>query len=62
MSVSLAAPWMCFCCAMSGRQLLFCTVQVFLSHLHSDHHADLASLYVGAMFGRTEPWEVEPLS
>ncbi|CAL8465140.1 g4675 [Coccomyxa elongata] len=32
--------------------------KVFLSHLHSDHHADLASLYVGAMFGRREPWEV----
>ncbi|EIE20382.1 Metallo-hydrolase/oxidoreductase [Coccomyxa subellipsoidea C-169] len=32
--------------------------KVFLSHLHSDHHADLASLYVGAMFGRTKPWEV----
>lgn len=35
-----------------------CSAQVFLSHLHSDHHADLASLYVGAMFGRREPWEV----
>ena len=32
--------------------------QVFLSHLHSDHIADLASLYVGAMFGRLVPWEV----
>ena len=32
--------------------------RVFLSHLHSDHIADLASLYVGAIFGRTEPWEV----
>ena len=32
--------------------------QVFLSHLHSDHIADLASLYVGAMFGRVVPWEV----
>lgn len=36
--------------------------QVFLSHLHSDHHADLASLYVGAMFGRREPWEVSHCS
>jgi ribonuclease Z len=33
-------------------------LQVFLTHLHSDHHADLASLYVGAMFGRRTPWEV----
>ena len=33
-------------------------VQVFLTHLHSDHIADLATFYVGAMFGRTEPWEV----
>lgn len=32
--------------------------QVFLTHLHSDHHADLATLYVGAMFGRKQPWEV----
>ncbi|WIA34413.1 hypothetical protein OEZ86_012748 [Tetradesmus obliquus] len=32
--------------------------KVFLTHLHSDHHADLASLYVGAMFGRKQPWEV----
>lgn len=32
--------------------------KVFLTHLHSDHHADLATLYAGAMFGRTEPWEV----
>lgn len=32
--------------------------QVFLTHLHSDHHADLATLYAGAMFGRMEPWEV----
>ncbi len=32
--------------------------QVFLTHLHSDHHADLASLYVGAMFGRKTAWEV----
>jgi ribonuclease Z len=32
--------------------------KVFLTHLHSDHHADLASLYVGAMFGRRKPWEV----
>lgn len=32
--------------------------RVFLSHLHSDHIADLASLYVGAIFGRKEPWEV----
>lgn len=31
---------------------------MFLTHLHSDHHADLASLYVGAMFGRRTPWEV----
>ena len=31
---------------------------MFLSHLHSDHIADLASLYVGAMFGRVVPWEV----
>lgn len=34
--------------------------QVFLTHLHSDHHADLASFYVQAMFGRTTPWEVSP--
>lgn len=27
-------------------------LQVFVSHLHSDHIADLASLYIGAMFGR----------
>lgn len=33
-------------------------MQVFLTHLHSDHHADLATLYAGAMFGRHEPWEV----
>jgi ribonuclease BN (tRNA processing enzyme) len=33
-------------------------LQVFITHLHSDHHADLASLYVGAMFGRKQPWEV----
>lgn len=33
-------------------------MQVFLTHLHSDHHADLATLYVGAMFGRKQPWEV----
>jgi ribonuclease BN (tRNA processing enzyme) len=32
--------------------------QVFLSHLHSDHHADLASLYVNAMFGRKVPLEI----
>ncbi|KAF6254071.1 Metallo-hydrolase/oxidoreductase [Scenedesmus sp. NREL 46B-D3] len=32
--------------------------KVFITHLHSDHHADLASLYVGAMFGRRQPWEV----
>lgn len=32
--------------------------KVFLTHLHSDHHADLATLYVGAMFGRKQPWEV----
>ena len=32
--------------------------QVFLTHLHSDHIADLATFYVGAMFGRTQPWEV----
>ncbi|KAK9813508.1 hypothetical protein WJX73_003209 [Symbiochloris irregularis] len=32
--------------------------KVFLSHLHSDHIADLASLYIGAMFGRTHAWEV----
>ena len=31
---------------------------MFLSHLHSDHHADLASLYVNAMFGRKVPLEV----
>lgn len=31
---------------------------MFLSHLHSDHIADLASLYIGAMFGRTHAWEV----
>ena len=33
-------------------------LQVFISHLHSDHIADLASLYIGAMFGRTKAWEV----
>ena len=33
-------------------------LQVFLTHLHSDHIADLATFYAGAMFGRTEPWEV----
>ena len=33
-------------------------LQVFLSHLHSDHHADLASLYVNAMFGRKVPLEI----
>lgn len=33
-------------------------VQVFISHLHSDHIADLASLYIGAMFGRRRAWEV----
>lgn len=33
-------------------------MQVFLTHLHSDHIADLATFYAGAMFGRTEPWEV----
>jgi len=33
-------------------------LQVFLTHLHSDHIADLATFYVGAMFGRTKPWEV----
>ena len=33
-------------------------MQVFLSHLHSDHHADLASLYVNAMFGRKVPLEI----
>ena len=39
--------------------LVFCTPeQVFLTHLHSDHIADLATFYAGAMFGRTEPWEV----
>jgi ribonuclease BN (tRNA processing enzyme) len=32
--------------------------QVFLTHLHSDHIADLATFYVGAMFGRTQPWHV----
>lgn len=32
--------------------------KVFLTHLHSDHIADLATFYAGAMFGRTEPWEV----
>lgn len=32
--------------------------QVFLTHLHSDHIADLATFYVGAMFGRTRPWHV----
>lgn len=32
--------------------------KVFLSHLHSDHHADLASLYVNAMFGRKVPLEI----
>lgn len=37
---------------------LVCAPQVFITHLHSDHHADLASLYVGAMFGRRQPWEV----
>ena len=31
---------------------------MFLSHLHSDHHADLASLYVNAMFGRKVPLEI----
>jgi ribonuclease BN (tRNA processing enzyme) len=31
---------------------------VFLTHLHSDHIADLATFYVGAMFGRTAPWHV----
>lgn len=36
---------------------VFCQ-QVFLTHLHSDHIADLATFYVDAMFGRTEPWEV----
>ena len=34
------------------------TPQVFLTHLHSDHIADLATFYVGAMFGRTRPWHV----
>jgi ribonuclease BN (tRNA processing enzyme) len=34
------------------------SAQVFLSHLHSDHHADLASLYVNAMFGRKVPLEI----
>ena len=33
-------------------------MQVFLTHLHSDHIADLATFYAGAMFGRIEPWEV----
>lgn len=33
-------------------------MQVFLTHLHSDHHADLGTLYAGAMFGRKQPWEV----
>ena len=33
-------------------------MQVFLTHLHSDHIADLATFYVGAMFGRTQPWHV----
>ena len=32
--------------------------QVFVSHLHSDHIADLASLYIGAMFGRRRAWGV----
>lgn len=32
--------------------------QVFLSHLHSDHVADLATLYVAAKYGRTTPLEV----
>lgn len=29
-----------------------------MTHLHSDHIADLATFYVDAMFGRTEPWEI----
>lgn len=29
-----------------------------MTHLHSDHIADLATFYVGAMFGRKKPWEV----
>ncbi|KAK9811899.1 hypothetical protein WJX72_012114 [[Myrmecia] bisecta] len=32
--------------------------KVFLTHLHSDHIADLATFYVNAMFGRREAWEV----
>jgi len=31
---------------------------VFLTHLHSDHLADLATLYVAAKYGRTTPLEV----
>ena len=58
--------WVCFtACKMPGsfpllRVLLdeLCILQVFLSHLHSDHHADLASLYVNAMFGRKVPLEI----
>ena len=33
-------------------------LQVFLTHLHSDHLGDLPTFYVGAMFGRTKPWEI----
>ncbi len=36
--------------------------KVFLSHLHSDHIADLASLYVGRIFGRRVPWEVRGMA
>lgn len=36
----------------------FWAAQVFISHLHSDHIADLATLYVTAMFGRVVPLEV----
>lgn len=32
--------------------------KVFLTHLHSDHLADLATLYVAAKYGRTTPLEV----
>ena len=43
---------------ISQRQNGSVPAQVFLTHLHSDHIADLATFYVGAMFGRTQPWHV----
>ena len=50
--------WTILPVCFTGSTHFCCSAQVFLTHLHSDHHADLATLYAGAMFGRTEPWEV----